>query len=326
MALRWGILGVARINRALIPPLQAAERHELLAVASRGIARARDEAAKWSIPQAYGSYDELLADAAIDAVYIPLPNALHVDWTIAAVRAGKHVLCEKPLALDLPSLDRLAREAAAAQRVVAEAFMYRHHAQTLKVRELIESGAVGAVRLVRGAFTFSIANENDVRLIPALGGGSLWDVGCYPVSYARVVLGEEPTEAFGWQIKGASGVDETFVGQLRFASGALAQFDCGFRAPYRTEVEIVGSEGTLRVPRPFKPGLRERLVLTRGDQAELIDIAGDALYAGEIEDMADQILLGKPPRVSLSDSRGNCAAILALLRSAREGRPVRLVE
>lgn len=326
MALRWGLLGVARINRALVPPLQAGARHELRAVASRDIERATAEAAKWSIPRAYGSYEELLADPQIDVVYIPLPNALHVEWTIAALRAGKHVLCEKPLALALPSLDRLAKEAKAAQRVVAEAFMYRHHAQTLKVREVIERGAVGAVRLVRGVFTFSIASESDVRLIPALGGGSLWDVGCYPVSYARFVLGEEPTEAFGWQVKGASGVDETFVGQLRFPGDALAQFDCGFRAPYRTEIEIVGSEGTLRVPRPFKPGEHERLVLTRGDQAELIDVAGAALYAGEIEDMADQILLGKPPRISLGDSRGNCAAVVALLRSAEQNRPVRLLD
>jgi xylose dehydrogenase (NAD/NADP) len=326
MALRWGIMGAARINRSVIPPLQAAERHQVLAIASRDLGRAKAEATKWSIPRAYGSYDELLSDPEIGVVYIPVPNALHVECAIAAVRAGKHVLCEKPLALDLPSLDRLTAEASVAGRVVAEAFMYRHHAQTLKVRELVEAGAVGTVRVVRGAFSFSIASESDARLDPALGGGSLWDLGCYPVSYARFVLGEEPVEAFGWQIAGATGVDETFAGQLRFPSGAMAQFDCGFRAPFRTEIEVIGTEGMLRVPRPFKPGLRERLVLTRGDQAELIDVAGGALYAGEIEDMADAILLGKPPRVSLSESRGNCAALVGLLHSARDGRSVRLPE
>ena len=324
MALRWGLLGVARINRAVIPPLQQSARHELRAVASRDLERATAEAAKWSIPRAYGSYEELLADSEIDVVYIPLPNSLHVDWTIAALRAGKHVLCEKPLALDLPSLDRMAGEAKAARRVVAEAFMYRHHAQTLKVMELVQAGAVGRLRLVKGAFSFSIASESDVRLDPALGGGSLRDIGCYPVSYALLVLGEEPLEAAGWQVTGVSGVDETFVGQLRFPSGAMAQFDCGFRAPFRTQVEIVGSEGTLLVPRPFKPGLRERLVLTRGDEAEIVDVTGEALYSGEIEDMADAILLGKPPRVSLEDSRGTCAALVALLQSASENRPVRL--
>jgi D-xylose 1-dehydrogenase (NADP+, D-xylono-1,5-lactone-forming) len=325
MALRWGILGVARINRAVVPPLAGSPRHTLVAIASRDLRRATAEAERWSVPRAYGSYDQLLADPDIDVVYIPVPNSRHVDWSIAAVRAGKHVLCEKPLALDLAALDRLIREAAAARRVVAEAFMYRHQAQTLKVRELIAGGAVGSVRLIKGAFTFSIASEQDVRLDPTLGGGSLWDVGCYPVSYARFVLGEEPSEACGWQVSGPSGVDETFAGQLRFPSGALAQFDCGFRASYRAEIEVVGSAGVLRVPHPFKPGEREQLLLTRaGQDAEAIDVFGDALYSGEIEDMADQIMLGKPARISLADSRANCAALVALLQSARENRSVRV--
>jgi xylose dehydrogenase (NAD/NADP) len=326
MKLRWGILGVARINRALIPPLQTPERHALLAIASRERVRAEAAAREWSIPRAYGSYRELLADPEIDAVYIPLPNALHEEWTIEAVRAGKHVLCEKPLALEPAAIDRIGDAAAAAGRIVTEAFMYRHHAQTLKVKALVDSGKIGRVRLVRGAFTFSLTREDDVRLDPALGGGSLWDVGCYPVSYARVVLGEEPVEAFGWQVLGATGVDETFAGQLHFPSGACAQFDCGFKAPFRTEIEIVGSDGTLRVGRPFKPGTREELILRRGDQSETIEVEGEPLYAGEIEDLADAVLLGKPPRISLADSRANCASLVALLQSAREGRSVSVPE
>jgi predicted dehydrogenase len=206
--------------------------------------------------------------------------------------------------------------------VVAEAFMYRHHAQTLRARELVAGGDLGEPRLVRGSFTFSLDRPGDVRLVPAQGGGALWDVGCYPVSFARFVLGEEPHEAFGWQVTGATGVDETFAGQLRFPGGAIAQFDCGFRAPFRTELEVVGSAASLRLGRPFKPGPHETMVLARGEAQEVLVTEGDELYRGEVEDMADAILLGRPPRVSLAESRGNCAALLALLRSAREGRPV----
>ena len=324
MKLRWGILGVARINRALIPPLQASDRHALVGIASRERARAEAAAREWGIPRAHGSYRELLADPEIDAVYIPLPNALHEEWTVEAVRAGKHVLCEKPLALEPAAIDRMAAAASAAGRIVTEAFMYRHHEQTLKVKRLVDSGKIGRVRLVRGCFTFDLTREGDVRLDPALGGGSLWDVGCYPVSYARVVLGEEPVEAFGWQVLGATGIDETFAGQLHFPSGACAQFDSGFKAPFRTEIEIVGSDGALHIGRPFKPGAREELVLRRGDQSEAIAVDGQSLYAGEVEDLADAVLLGKTPRISLADSRANCAALVALLESARTGRVVSL--
>jgi predicted dehydrogenase len=322
MKLRWGILGTARINRALATPLRASDRNELLAVASRSLDRAEAEARKWGVPRAFGSYEALLADPAIDVVYVPLPNGLHAEWTERAARAGKHVLCEKPLVLTLQEADRVATVARETGVVIAEAFMYRHHPQTAKVRELVAGGAIGVPRLVRGAFTFDLTRDNDVRLDPAQGGGSLWDVGCYPVSYARFVLGEEPVEAFGWQVTGKTGIDETFVGQLRFPSGALAAFDCGFRAPLRTHLEVVGSEGTLTVPQPFKPGLTEQVVLRRGDVSETIEVSGQELYLGEVEDMADAIQHGRPPRVSLADSRGNAAALLALLRSAREGRPV----
>jgi predicted dehydrogenase len=320
--LRWGILGTARINRSLVPPLRASKRSTLAAIASRDLARAREWAEEWDVPQAYGSYEALLADPSIEVVYIPLPNDLHAEWTVRAARAGKHVLCEKPLAISLAGVDRITAAAHAAGVVVAEAFMYRHHPQTLKARELVKSGALGEVRLVRGSFTFNLTRPGDVRLEPAQGGGCVWDVGCYPVSFARFVLDEEPVEAFGWQVTGKTGVDETFGGQLRFRSGVLAQLDCGFRAPFRTEIEIVGSEGSLRVARPFKPGLGETLYLGRGDAVEEIGTEGQELYLGEVEDMADAILLGRPSRVSLADSRGNCEALLALLRSAREGQPV----
>jgi len=319
---RWGILGAARIARAIVPPIETSPRNTLLAVASRSAERAKEAAREWGAPRSFGSYEDLLSDPEIDAVYNPLPNSLHTEWTVRAVEAGKHVLCEKPLALTIADVDRITEAARAAGKVVAEAFMYRHHPQTARVRELVRSGALGTPHLVRGSFTFRLNRPGDIRLDPNLGGGSLWDVGCYPVSYARTILAEEPRQAFAWQKLGASGVDLTLAGQLSFPSGTLLQFDCGFDAPFRAEIEVVGSEGCLRVPRPFKPGSGETLVLTRGDVSETLEVEGQDLYLGEVEDLADAILLGRPPRIGLDDSRANTAALLALYRSAREGRPV----
>jgi xylose dehydrogenase (NAD/NADP) len=322
--LNWGLLSTARINRALIPPLQVSRRNKLLAVASRSQATADAYAREKKIPRAYGSYEALLADPEIDVIYNPLPNHLHAEWTIKAVQAGKHVLCEKPLALSVDEVDAIIAAARQHGRVVAEAFMYRHHPQTLKVQEIVQSGSLGTLKLIRGSFTFVLTREGDVRLKPEWGGGSIWDVGCYPISYARAVVGEEPLEVFGWQVTGPTGIDETFVGQMRFGGGVIAQFDSSFVIPFHAFMEIVGSEGTLNIPHPFKPGIAEKIYLTRGERIETITIKGGELYSGEVEDMADAILLGRTPRVTLEDSRANVAAIAALLESARTGRPVQL--
>lgn len=321
--LRWGLLSTARINRALIPALRASDRSDLVAVASRDAARADAWAREREIPRSFGSYEELLSDPDVDVVYNPLPNHLHAEWTIRAAGAGKHVLCEKPLALTTAEVDRIAAAASGAGVVVAEAFMYRHHPQTHRVLSLVESGALGELRVIRGGFSFPLTRENDVRLDPAMGGGSLWDVGCYPLSFARAIAGAEPVEAFGWQVSGPSGVDLVFAGQLRFPGGVLAQIDAGFAAPFRTPTEVVGSEGVLRVSRSFKPTTREVLELWRGDSVEEIPVEGpEELYLGEVTDLEAAVLEGRSPAVSLADSRGNVAAIEALLRSAREGRPV----
>ncbi len=322
--LNWGILSTARINRALIPPLQVSRRNKLLAVASRSQAAADAYAREKKISRAYGSYEALLADPEIDVIYNPLPNHLHAEWTIKAVEAGKHVLCEKPLALSVAEVDAIITAARKHGRVVAEAFMYRHHPQTLKVMELVKSGSLGTLKLIRGSFTFILTREGDVRLKPEWGGGSIWDVGCYPINYARAVVGAEPLEVFGWQVTGPSGIDETFLGQMRFEGGILAQFDSSFVIPFHAFMEIVGSEGALNIPHPFKPGIAEKIYLTRGERIETITIKGAELYSGEVEDMADAILLGKPPRIPLEDSRANVAAIVAFLESARTGSPVRL--
>jgi len=322
--LNWGLLSTARINRALIPPLRLSKRNKLLAVASRTQEAAHGYARKNKIPRAYGSYEALLADPEIDVIYNPLPNHLHAEWTIKAVEAGKHVLCEKPLGLSLDEVDAMQAAARQHGRVVTEAFMYRHHPQTLQVQELVKRGSLGDLKLIRGSFSFMLTREGDVRLDPTMGGGSIWDVGCYPISYARTVAGAPPREVFGWQVTGPTGIDETFIGQIRFENGILAQFDCSFALPFRTSMEMAGSEATLNIPRPFKPETDEKIYLTHGDKTKTIKIKGQELYIGEVEDMADAILLGREPRVSLADSRANVAVILALLQSAGSGKPVRV--
>jgi xylose dehydrogenase (NAD/NADP) len=322
--LNWGLLSTANINRSLITPLNASKKNRLLAVASRSQSAAEDYARRWNIPRPLGSYEVLLEDPEIDVIYNSLPNHLHAEWTIKALQAGKHVLCEKPFALTLAEADAMISASQETGKVLAEAFMYRHHPQTLKVKEMVDSGMLGELQTFRGAFTFTLTRENDIRSKKETGGGSIWDVGCYPISYARTIMNAEPVEVFGWQVLGPSGTDDSFFGQLRFPNERYAQFDCGFKSPSRAQVEIIGARGTLNIPDPFKPGLTGKLLLTRGDQTETIKVKGRELYIGEVEDMADAILLGKTPRISLADSRNNTAVILALIESAQTGRPVQL--
>src|SRR5581483_1453631 len=292
--LNWGLLSTARINRALIPPLNASKRTRLLGVASREQSSADAYAREWNIPRAYGSYEALLNDPEIDVVYNPLPNHMHAEWAVNALRAGKHVLCEKPLALTLDEVDAMIAASKESGKIVAEALMYRHHQQTLKVKELVDSGALGKLQLIKGCFTFTLTREGNYRFTKEMGGGSIWDVGCYPISYARMIAGAEPLEVFGWQVEGPTGIDESFVGQMRFRDGIHMQFDCGFKSVLRTYIEIIGTEGVLNVPVPFKPGKDEKIFLTRREKTETIRIKGEPLYMGEVEDMCDAILQGGP--------------------------------
>jgi D-xylose 1-dehydrogenase (NADP+, D-xylono-1,5-lactone-forming) len=325
MHIRWGILGTARINRSVIPAIRADPRSRLEAVASRSPDTAARYAAEWQIPRAFGSYDALLADPAIDAVYISIPNGVHVEWTIRALEAGKHVLCEKPLALTPGDVDRVADAARRTKRFAVEAFMYRTHPLTDAVLETLRRGDVGPVRAIRGAFTFVLARERDIRLDPRLGGGSLWDVGCYPVSYANLIENAAPLEVFAWQTTGPSGIDVAMSGQLRYASGVVAQFDCGFAAPFRAQMEIVCAGATAVVDLPFKTMPGSRLTIVRdGDAAAAVPFAADPPYIGEIQDLASAILDGAKPRVSLDESRRTVMTIVSLYESARTGAPVRL--
>jgi len=255
-------------------------------------------------------------------IYNSLPNHLHAEWTVKALHAGKHVLCEKPFALTLADVDAMSQAARETGKVLEEAFMYRHHAQTLKVKEIVDSGALGKLQLIKGAFSFPLTREGDIRSKKETGGGSIWDVGCYPISYARMIVGADPVEVFGWQVESENGTDNSFIGQMRFEGGIHAQFDSGLKSPNRSMIEIVGTDASLNIPSPFKPRKATEIYLFRNDKQEKIKIKGNELYLGEVEDMCDAITQNKAPRISHADSRGNIATILALLESARIGIPV----
>ncbi|MGE0461712.1 MAG: Gfo/Idh/MocA family protein [Vicinamibacterales bacterium] len=317
------MLGTARINRRLVPAMRAAGRSTVVAVASREPSRAEAFARDWDIPHAVGSYVGLLNRDDVTAIYIPLPNSLHVEWTLKAVDAGKHVLCEKPMALDAAGVDRIAAAATRAGVTVEEGFMYRHEPLTARVLELVRDGAVGAVRAIVSGFTYAQGRPNDVRLDAALGGGALFDVGCYPVSYACLLAGKDAMAATGIARLTPAGVDEEFTGVLGFPAGVTASIYAGFRAAYRTWLEVMGSEGALTVSNPFKPGPVEPLRLERLGETRTIDVRGSAThFTREVEHFAATVLDGGPPTVTLDESRRSAAALAALHAAAhsREGR------
>jgi len=323
--LRWGLLGTAHINRRLIPAMRAARRSFVGAVGSREFGRGEAYAREWSIPVVHAGYDALLRDQAIDAIYIPLPNTLHVEWTLRALDAGKHVLCEKPLTLSEDEIDRIEAAVARSGRVAAEAFMYRHEPLTGRILELMADNVVGATRTIASGFSFARDRVDDIRLNAALGGGSLWDIGCYAVSIARLVAGAEPVEAFGFALAAPTGVDETFTGMLKFPHGVVAAVHSDFGAANRAWLEVAGRDGVLRVNDPFRPSPRHEIYVRRGDGVQQLTVEGSPLlFVRQVEDFVAAALDGRPPTVSLQESRGNAAALAALYRSAREDRPVQL--
>jgi predicted dehydrogenase len=323
---RWGLLSTANINRRLIPPIQASPRGTLAAVASRDLAKARAYAAQWNIPLAFGSYQEMLDSGKVDAVYISLPNHLHAEWTIRALQAGVHVLCEKPFALSLDEVDRMIAASQESGRVLAEAFMYRHHPQTKIVGEWVRSGRLGEITQVWGVFNFQIGARNDVRLVPEYGGGSLWDVGVYPMSFAQYVYSSPPEQVFGMQWTGDTGVDETFVGQMRYPKGGLAQIACSVRNPFNIQMEIIGREGRLSLNRPFTAVDDDRHLLfyPKVGKMQEIPVPEQELYIGEVEDMHAAILDGAPTYLTLAETRDHVRTVLALYESARNRQVVNL--
>ncbi len=315
---RWGLISTANINRRLIHAIRSSERGELTAIASRDADRADAYAAQWEIPHAFGSYSSMFESDLIDAVYISLPNHLHAHWTIQSLQAGKHVLCEKPFALTLDEVDEMIAASQATGLVLAEAFMYRHHPQTKLVGDWVKQGRLGEISLVRGIFNFRLHKRENIRLDPDTGGGSLWDIGVYPISMAQFVMGGPPDRVLGEQWIGDTGVDETFVGQLHYSQSRLAQISSSFRTPFYTYVEILGTEGTLTLNRPFTQMDDERQLVFRpaAGEAQIISVPEKELYLGEVEDMNAAILDGRTPYLSLEETRNHVLTVLALYESA----------
>jgi predicted dehydrogenase len=315
-----GIISTADINRKVIPGAHASKKVDLVAVASRDQRRAEAYARKWKIERAYGSYEALLQDPGIDAVYISLPNTLHVEWSIAAVEAGKHVLCEKPLTRN-PDDAKAAFDAAdRAKRILMEAFMYRHNPQTKRLRELVDQGAVGEVRLIRSCFSYSLYDKTNIRLRTDVEGGALMDVGCYCVSGSRLAAGSEPEEVYGSAWYGPTETDWVFTGTMRFSDEVLATFDCGTALPDRDELEVIGSEGSLFLDDPWhctKPVIE----LRRPDGTDRIRIKREDSYRLQLENLSDAIAGEAKPLLGRADAMGQARALAALHESAESGEP-----
>lgn len=325
-ALRWGLLSTANINRRLIPAVRASGRGELTAVCSRSQGSADRYAKEWGIPHAFGSYQAMLDSDVVDVVYNSLPNHLHAEWSIKAMEAGKHVLCEKPFAITLDEVDRMVETAERTGCKLAEAFMYRHHPQTKIVGEWVDSGRLGEIYLVRGTFNFQMGSRDNVRLVPEWGGGCLWDVGIYPLSFAQYVMGGPPEQVSGSQWVGESGVDEHFFGQMRYSGDRVAQISSSFASPFYTSMEICGTEGRLVLNKPFT-GMEEDGRVTfypYEGKAKEIKVPNKELYLGEVEDMNDAVLDGRPNYLTLAETRDHVRTVLALYESAEKQAVVSL--
>jgi predicted dehydrogenase len=315
-------MSTANINRKVIPGAHASPKVELLAVASRGQARADEYAKTWEIQRAYGSYDALLADPEIEAVYISLPNSMHCEWAIKALEAGKHVLCEKPLSRHASEVEAAFDVAKGTGRLLSEAFMYRHNPQTKRAKQLVDEGAIGEIRLIRSAFSYALYDEDNIRLSTALDGGALMDIGCYAVSGSRL-FGGEPEKVYGDAWIGPSGTDWVFAGMLRFPGNVLALFDCGTAMTERDELEAIGSEGSLFLDDPWHckvPGIE----LRREGRVERIELDLVDSYQLEFENLSDAIRGVGEPLLGRDDAVAQARVLEALHDSAMRGAPASL--
>jgi xylose dehydrogenase (NAD/NADP) len=319
---RWGILSTADINRKVIPGAKASPKVDLVAVASRTQERAEQYASWWEIPQAYGSYEAMLADPGIDAVYISLPNTLHCEWSIKALEAGKHVLCEKPLSRHPEEVAAAFDAADRAGRLLSEAFMWRHNPQTARLRELVEDGAIGELRLVRSVFSYGLYDDANIRLRTEVEGGALMDVGCYNVSASRLLAGE-PERVFGEAWYGPSGTDWVFTGAMRFPRNVIATFDCGTALPNRDELEAIGSEGSLFLDDPWH--CNEPVIELRRERGlERIEIERHDSYRLELENLSDAIRGAGELLLAREDAMAQARSLEALHTSATTSTPVAL--
>jgi xylose dehydrogenase (NAD/NADP) len=318
--LRLGLVSTADINRKVIPGAHASEKVDLVAVASRAQARAEEYARQWEIPRAFGSYEAMLDDPDVDAVYISLPNTMHREWSIRALEAGKHVICEKPFASRAADVEEAFDAAERTGRLLTEAFMYRHNPQTARLVELVRDGAIGELRVVRSAFSYALYDAENIRLRTDVEGGSLMDVGCYCVSGSRLLAGE-PESVYGQAYIGPTGTDWVFSGALRFPGDVHALFDCGTALAERDELEAVGTEGSLFLDDPWHCNVPV-IELRRGGEVERIELEPVDSYRLELENLADAASGAAPLLLGREDAVAQARTIEALFASARSGTVV----
>jgi xylose dehydrogenase (NAD/NADP) len=313
---RWGIVGTGDINRRLMPGARQSDRLEIIAVGSRSPERAAAFAAEMGIPRSHGSYEALLADPDIEAVYICLPNSMHHEWTMRALEAGKHVLAEKPYSTRPDEVVEAFDAADRAGLVLCEGFMWRHTPQTQRLVELLAE--IGDLQTVRGSFNFVLENLEDIRMNLDLAGGSLMDLGCYCVSAARLVSGEEPDRVYAESVIGPTGVDVRMAGILHFPGGVTAELNCGFTSDHMM-LEAIGSDGWLRLPDPYH-GVRG--VIIHDDTEVRTEVPNP--YRLELENISAAIRGEAQPLLGRTDALGQARALEALYRSAASGAPVTL--
>jgi len=334
--IRWGILSTADINSIMVPAIHKDERCEIVAIASRDLRKARECSEKLGIHQAYEGYDTLLADREIDAVYISLPNSMHHEWCIKAAKAGKHILCEKPLATSVDESQEMIYEAQKKSVFLQEGFMYRYHPQTLKMKELVQAKTVGKVNYLYGTFSYSYFQayrENamtNYRTKPEMGGGCLWDIGSYVINYLRYLAGTEPIEVFGHsEILPGYEVEGIFCGQLRFPDQVLAQFECSYMQAQRCITEVYGNSGSLRIPYSYClvwDSNEEPIVLMESGKETVVEVENANAYEHEIAHFCDCVLLGRERLIPLTDAVNNIKTLVALRESAKTGKVIKVTQ
>jgi D-xylose 1-dehydrogenase (NADP+, D-xylono-1,5-lactone-forming) len=320
---RWGVLSTANINAKVLRGAALSADATVVAVGSRDGDRSREFASQWGIGRAYGSYEEVLADPDVEAVYIPLPNSMHHEWTMRSLEAGKHVLCEKPYSRRAAEVSVAFDEAERRNLVLSEAFMFRYHPHIQALVQLVRSGQLGRLRLISGAFSGHTDNPNDVRLDAALDGGSLMDVGVYPLSASRLLAGE-PIAVTAQQVTGPSGVDVSFAATLQFDDDVLAHFDCAFHVADRSYLEVVGTEGRVEVSDPWHGAHPALTVTMRGAESVRTEIEPASPYQLELEEFG-RAVRGEPNQlIGRADAEGQARAVEALYLAADSGASVTL--
>lgn len=319
--IRWGVLGYARIARTeLIPAIQRSANGKFFALASRADAKLAEARAQFpSLVKTHRDYDELLRDPEVDAVYIPLPNSLHHEWTIRAAEHGKHVLCEKPLALTAAEVRAMVAACAAHGVTLMEGFMYRYTARTRAVLDVVRSGVLGEIKFIHACHRFLLNRPDSIKYRPELGGGALYDVGCYPLNFAGMVADEAAggpgaarPESVSVECVRAGGIDEMFSALLKYPSGLIASLHCGFNAQKRIAAEIVGTKGALEIPDAFLDNAGA-LTLAEGDERREIPVAASDRYRLEVEDFADALLEKRAPSLTLAESLRNAEVMDQLI-------------